>query len=98
MDAERAYVFGQAITDTQQAARTLWKVMLPHGRSSAWFALGYWQYSNPTKKEVDDTFTAIQEHMACLAYEGLRQPADDAWREWLLYAPVCEARRCDRED
>lgn len=94
MDAESAYQFGQAITDTRQAARKLWKVMLSQGRSSAWFVLGYWHHANPSPKEVDQTFTAIQEHKAYMDYEGFLQPADDAWREWLLYAPVSETRRC----
>lgn len=93
MDAQNAYQFGQAITDARQAARRLWKTMLPHGRSSAWFVLGYWRCENPSAKLVDQTFDAIQEHMAWMAYEGACQPADRAWAEWLLYASVAEVRR-----
>ena len=67
--------------------------MLGHGRSSAWFVLGYWRFDNPSAKLVDDTFAAIQKHAACLAYECSPRPADEAWIEWLLYASVAEVRR-----
>ncbi|UCG73650.1 MAG: hypothetical protein JSV45_04565 [Chromatiales bacterium] len=93
MDAQNAYQFGRAITDARQAARRLWKTMLPHGRSSAWFVLGYWRLESPSAKLVEQTFAAIQEQMAYMAYEGACQPADQAWVEWLLYAPVAEVRR-----
>ena len=93
MDAASAYRLGQAITDTRQAARQLWKVMLSHGRGSAWFVLGYWQKKQPSAQDVDQTFAAIQEHMAYMAYEGFRYRTDEAWADWLLYAPVAELRR-----
>lgn len=93
MDPASAYQFGQAIADARQAARRLWKTMLPLGRSSAWFVLGYWRFDNPSAKLVDQTFSAIREHEACLAYEGFRKPADEAWAEWLLYASIAEERR-----
>lgn len=67
--------------------------MLSHGRGSAWFVLGHWRNTNPTAQDVDQTFAAIQEQMAYMAYEGFGQPADLAWVEWLLYAPVAETRR-----
>ena len=93
MDAASAYQFGQAITDARQAARRLWRTMLPHGRSSAWFVMGYWRCENPSAQLVDQTFDAIQEHMAWMAYEGAGQPVDQAWVEWLVYAPVAEVCR-----
>ena len=93
MDPQSAYQFGRAITDARQAAHRLWRTMLPLGRNSAWFVLGYWRVENPSEALVDQTFEAIQERMAYISYEGFWEPADESWTEWLVYAPVAEVRR-----
>ena len=93
MDPQGAYQLGLAITDARQAARRLWKTMLPLGRSSAWFVLGYWRVKNPSEALVDETFAAIQARMAYIDYEAFWEPSDESWTEWLAYAPVAEVRR-----
>lgn len=93
MDSQSAYQLGQAITDARQAARRLWKTMIPLGRSSAWFVLGYWRVDSPSEQLVDETFDAIQERMAYISYEAFWEPADESWAEWLLYARVSELSR-----
>lgn len=93
MDPQSAYQLGQQMTDAAQAARELWKTMLPRGRCSAWFVLGYWGVESPTEELVEDLFRAIQERRAYISYEGFWEPADESWAEWLAYAPVVEVLR-----
>ncbi|UCG73767.1 MAG: hypothetical protein JSV45_05185 [Chromatiales bacterium] len=93
MDPQSAYRLGQAMTDAEQAGRQLWKTMLPLGRSSAWFVLGYWGIDSPNDALVEEIYQAIQARMAYISFDGFWEPEDESWAEWLACAPVAEAHR-----